>query len=195
VHRRVQRNHRSVVYVGYVELSDRIWPRHRGVACCLKERLCNNRCIFSSRSFQIRHDTFISISHQGFSGAQFHWTFFGWFAFFIVTAQLEPGTKPKLAPHAHSRPYTANRVNCDCPKLGPVRLELSPRERTRRNFALGDWVLVARRRPLCCPGRLERREYIYGQIYSAKRRAAGQAQHFIAANNVDTLLKSGHFLQ
>ena len=98
----------------------------------------------------------------------------GWSAFF--DAQLEPGDAvlaPMRIATVHRHQVTA------VSELGPVRLELSTGTHTT-DFAVGDWVLVARESQLLVR-RLNRRMQL-------QRQAEGRRLPQLIAANVDTLL-------
>jgi len=98
----------------------------------------------------------------------------GWSAFY--DAQLEPDE----AGLAAMRIATVHRDRVTAmSELGPVRLKLSARTNTT-DFAVGDWVLVAREDRLLVR-RLERRMQL-------QRQAEGRRQAQLIAANVDTLL-------
>ena len=98
----------------------------------------------------------------------------GWSAFF--DEQLEPGDA-ELAP---MRIATVHRDRVTAmSELGPMRLKLSAQTNTT-DFAVGDWVLVAREDRLLAR-RLNRRVQL-------QRKAEGRRQAQLIAANVDTLL-------
>ncbi|MHA6327225.1 ribosome small subunit-dependent GTPase A [Roseivivax sp. CAU 1753] len=98
----------------------------------------------------------------------------GWSAFY--DEQLEPGEigfAPMRIATVHRDQVTA------LSELGPVRLTLSAQTNTT-DFAVGDWVLVARETRLLVR-RLNRRMQL-------QRKAEGRRQMQLIATNVDTLL-------
>lgn len=98
----------------------------------------------------------------------------GWSTFF--DEQVEPG-EAELAP---MRIATVHRDRVTAmSELGPMRLKLSAQTNTA-DFAVGDWVLVARETRLLVR-RLNRRMQL-------QRKAEGRRQAQLIAANVDTLL-------